>query len=783
MFLWLVRAVRIARLPSQVGQPTAVSAKLTFERETERETEQEAERLAAIALQQTAQESQDGTSEIDARQSELDSPLGSSSHSPKTSPRPDRLNWESTVETTQLSTQQNGQSGGTSVLAADAIATVDNAFEPPAVKTVAGSTLAANGSSRTSQFEFDDPSKAVPTLPDQQTASDKATAPEQPLVNGNDDLETYDLFGAESGDSPELVSSQPPSTPSEFEPGNGGASEPQTGQPIEADNSGKTVAQDVVSNRPVDELLIIPDVEQSKSSDSLASSQNRIAANLPANKLPAAAGQEGGPSMGTQGTTKFVLAGQPKMGDHFKDDRPVTDKRAWLIPTPEFDFSSDAIDPSQPYCPEDEMDVYQGKTLNANQRPLLEIGRPWYQLGQLSEGATFLGLHNVLTPQLIVHGDFRTAVASNQQNGDGTSQWAFQWNMNLDLRLTSTERIVSFINPLGAGNQSRLVFDDGEFVEEFDADLDFGYLEGDLGAIVGGLVGETLPFDLPFAVGFMPLLVQNGIWLEDAILGAAVTVPARNSPSLHISNMDITFFAAYDEIDSPAFAGDDDVAKMYGVLAFIEAMNGYFEFDYAFLEDRDGTLDRSYHNIGVAFTRRYGRFLSNSIRVLANAGQSVAGGPNTADGVLFLVENSLITRHPSTIVPYFNLFAGFDRPQSAARAGAAGGVLRNTGILFESDNLTGYPTLDASANDTAGAALGVNLLAADFSQQLVLEVAALGVLNSGVNRNALGDQYGIGFRHQLPLSNNIILRTDGMIGFLRGDEDVSGIRFELRHKF
>ena len=52
------------------------------------------------------------------------------------------------------------------------------------------------------------------------------------------------------------------------------------------------------------------------------------------------------------------------------------------------------------------------------------------------------------------------------------------------------------------------------------------------------------------------------------------------------------------------------------------------------------------------------------------------------------------------MIPYFNLWSGFDDPQSVARAGGAGGVLRNTGILFESDNLTGYPTLDATGNDT-----------------------------------------------------------------------------------
>ena len=51
------------------------------------------------------------------------------------------------------------------------------------------------------------------------------------------------------------------------------------------------------------------------------------------------------------------------------------------------------------------------------------------------------------------------------------------------------------------------------------------------------------------------------------------------------------------------------------------------------------------------------------------------------------------------------------------------------------------------------------------------------------NRNAAGDQYGLGFRYQLPLSNSVILRVDGMQGFLRNADDNRGLRVEMRHKF
>jgi hypothetical protein len=458
--------------------------------------------------------------------------------------------------------------------------------------------------------------------------------------------------------------------------------------------------------------------------------------------------------------------------------------------TADASVEANAFDFSPPPCigdtfdPAAEMNVYQGKQLYPTQRPLIEWGRPWYERGQLSPSKSFMGFHNPIDPRFIVFGDSRLGVASNKNVSGSNSLLAWQTNLFFDLKLTGTERFHFNIAPSTQGaNNSRYVFNDDEFTSEFNADINFGFFEGDLGAIMGGFTNKTLPFDLPIAIGAIPLVMQNGVWMEDAILGVAVSIPARNSPRFDISNYDITFFAGWDNINSPAFDNNNDVAKMYGMASWIEAMNGYIEADYAFIEDRDNVRDRSYHNIGIGFTRRYGQLVSNSTRVIVNGGQSIDGGPNTADGVLLISENSLITTNPSTILPYFNMFAGFDRPQSAARNGQAGGVLRNTGILFESDNLTGYPTLDSSANETYGAALGLSLMPQDFSQQLILETAFLGVMGDDIGRNAVGDQKGVGFRYQLPLSNSVIFRTDGMYGFLNNSEDISGIRIEIRKKF
>lgn len=480
-------------------------------------------------------------------------------------------------------------------------------------------------------------------------------------------------------------------------------------------------------------------------------------------------------------------ANLPPVDEDWLHRPPSTPPCAELAPWDSGDFSPDPFYDHIPYDPCGELDVYGGKYQGPVQRPLVELGFPLYKTGPVPPSGTQFGITNPTQPKFYLYGDYRAAVAYNDVGID-KGVLAHRLNLDWDLWFTSTERIHMFTSPLQEGGAfQRFEFNNGDvdFVNEldfWDADTDTLYFEGDLGQIAGGFSGTYAPFDMPIAVGLIPLLFQNGVWMEDAIVGAAVTIPARNSPRFDWSNYDVTFFAGFDQVTSPAFGGGNTGANMFGATTFIETRGGYVEVGYAYL-DESGGVGQSYHNLGVSYTRRYLNCFSNSVRVIANGGQNGPEATRTADGVLLLVENSLLTSMPYNVIPYVNLFLGIDNPQSAARAGAAGGVLRNTGILFESDALTGYPTLDATANDTYGAAIGVDLLGADFSQQLILETAFLQAFESPVGRNAPGDQVGIGLRYQIPISNAHIIRADAMHGWFENASDVTGARLEFRWKF
>ncbi|MEM9185610.1 MAG: hypothetical protein AAGB00_03855 [Planctomycetota bacterium] len=455
-----------------------------------------------------------------------------------------------------------------------------------------------------------------------------------------------------------------------------------------------------------------------------------------------------------------------------------------LAPIDSRDFSPGPNYDCRPYSVCEELGIYGDKRLVPTQRPLVELGVPFYDTGPVPESKTWCGPTNLVQPKLYVYGDYRVAYAQNTNIAQEADVLAHRLNLEVDYWITSTERLHAFVGPFqDAGKFMRV--ENGKYIEElelFNDNTDTLFFEGDLGQMLGGWEHTQAPFDLPFTAGLVPLLLQNGVWALDTAWGAAVTIPARNSPRFDWSNFDVTFFAALDQVSSDAFDQAPHSGQFYGATAFIESRGGYLEVGYAFVDDRHG-VGRGYHNVGVSYTRRYLNRVSNSVRLIVNAGQDLPKADRTADGVLLLVENSFLTKHPYTVVPYVNFWAGFDRPQPLARAAAFGGVLFNTGILFQVDGLTGFPTLDATANNTTGAAVGVDLLGEAFDQQLIAEAAVLHAFGDDATRNAPGNQYGVGVRWQLPLDEARLIRVDAMHGFTEDARDIMGVRVEYRWKF
>jgi len=473
--------------------------------------------------------------------------------------------------------------------------------------------------------------------------------------------------------------------------------------------------------------------------------------------------------------------------------REVPNERAAFGPDPHY---------GNTYEPTQQIDIYGGKRTVYEQRPLVEIGQPLYVEGPLAENYNDVGAKNLLTPAFSIFGDWRTAFAYND-NGinknagqSGTQgQLATRLNLETDLQLTATERFHALFRPLDLNGEFTHVDLFGPNQAPGSLPLNVTprtlFFEGDVGNITAGATDQYQSFDLPFAVGLVPLLFQNGVWVNSALIGGAASVAGQNSPVFHISNMDVTFFSGFDDVTTPAIKNPDGKLtdhglSVYGVADFIEANEGYWESGVGWIQDNRGLpFNQSYGDATIAFTKRYFGWLSNSLRVVYAFGQDAQpNGQHTADGVIFLVEDSLISPKELVLVPYFNGFAGFGHPQSLMRNGDAGGILNNTGITFETDGLTGFPTLDSSGQDTYGGAIGIEYLF-NLDQQIVLEASTVQIRTNSIEigRQAKGAEYGFELRYQRNITNSLLFRADAMYGDELNQSNVFGVRAELRQKF
>jgi hypothetical protein len=457
--------------------------------------------------------------------------------------------------------------------------------------------------------------------------------------------------------------------------------------------------------------------------------------------------------------------------------RNVGGKDNLFLPGPQYD---------EKYDPQGNVDVYGKKIAVEPPRPPVELGRQQYTSGSYDPSSTAFGELNPLLPGLAIYGDWRTAVAYNSNNGKDIAQIATRLNIDIDFKITGTERIHAFFTPLQKNAKfTRYEFGggdgDGRFTDEYDFNPQTLFFEGDLGAIVSGFSGTEAGFDLPFTVGLFPLFLQNGIWANDAVLGTAVTIPAKNSAKLGLPNYDITFFAAFDNVDNAGLLGaqQNSNANIFGVTTFIDAFGGYIEAGYAAIQGKDDLVDGQVtHFLTAAYSRRYANTISNSTRFFANFGD----GKND-EGFAIISENSLITGGPSTLVPYANFFVGFDNPQPLVDGNGAG-ILKNVGINFETDALTGYPKLDDSGSNAYGGAIGlIYLFGADLGQQLVFEFATVQPFqDDGIG--AREPQYAFGVRYQIALTRAWLLRADATYQIKEEqDENDFGVRLELRRKF
>lgn len=445
----------------------------------------------------------------------------------------------------------------------------------------------------------------------------------------------------------------------------------------------------------------------------------------------------------------------------FYPERVVTDDDLWRLPDEVVQYPVDPVERLQ---------------------PLLEIGDPFLGSGPISPGIkTPTG--QMLQPWFLLFGTFRSAFQSFESDDVNTIEWANRLDLHGNLNLSGTERLLFSMRPIDreTGDYTGYNFEPDEdqgWQEDFNARLTQLYFEGDFGEIFPGLdPTDSRAFDVGFSIGRQPVLIQDGLLLNDIIDMVGIT---RNSLVFEgVSNLRMTGVFGWNHINRGnndlADNNNDHAAHLFGLFSEADtAWDNTVSLDFVYVDDdRDGNA----WYLGAASTQRFG-WLNTTFRVTG----SVPEGDETATvgrGVLLLSQLSG-TLPGSDSVAYFNTFWNIDRFTSAARSPDQGGPLANLGILYGPVGMGRYGVpLGQPIDDTIGMAIGYQTFLGGIDGQIILELGARTSTKGERDEGVLG----VGARYQRAIGKRHVLRLDSFVAGQEGDGPSYGLRMEWMIKF
>ncbi len=341
---------------------------------------------------------------------------------------------------------------------------------------------------------------------------------------------------------------------------------------------------------------------------------------------------------------------------------------------------------------------------------------------------------------------FGTFYESNNQRRDGIGH---QLILDLDLALTGTERLHVQFRPLGIDNTGGSFWqlnETSQYIDNSTVVPQRWWIEGELQSIFGSLIGnQRLQLDINFTAGRFPMVLHNGLLLNDEIVG--VMLGKNTYTSTPLSNFNVQGFYAIDEVDSFPRSAD-----LYGLHLSGDYRHAFLEATFARLQRDHSSADFASNYFALSGTKFFGPLTLAARAMLKQADQQATG-----DGQLYVLESSF-TRTPSKwiehhtgieqTVTYLNLFS------------ANNGWTPISGGNFSrlSNAFTVNPLLNLSAQtvpvESHGAALGVQLFRDHQDESLIPEVA--------YEERSADSVLGLGVRYQRKLNARMFMELRGI---------------------
>jgi len=384
----------------------------------------------------------------------------------------------------------------------------------------------------------------------------------------------------------------------------------------------------------------------------------------------------------------------------------------------------------------------------------------------------------VAQPQLVLFGEFRTALQAFDDGQRDVVEWANRLDLYANFNFTATERILVGFRPLDrngefSGYRSGSGSRDG-WEEHLDGEPQVFFFEGDLGEMFPNWDREDRRhLDYNLAVGRMPLEFQDGIMIDDSFDAVALTRSSLFGGGA--SALRVAGVFGFSEIDRGDNRKDSD-ARLYGVFLAADYEKSTYEADVVYVdgsEERGG--DGAY--VGVGQTRRFGRLNATTRANFSWALDDESAAVGT--GVLLFSQLSRTVSHNRDIM-YLDSFWAIDDYTSAARDPAAGGPLGGTGVLFDAVGLGEYGSaLGNRASGAVGAAVGYqHFLDERNRRQLVTEIGG-----RAATRKEGRSAAAIGARYQQAVGKHSIFVLDGFGAYYDDGDAGFGARCEMRVKF
>lgn len=353
-------------------------------------------------------------------------------------------------------------------------------------------------------------------------------------------------------------------------------------------------------------------------------------------------------------------------------------------------------------------------------------------------------------PRLVASGSYEVFGLFLEQGGTRQDSVGHQLIVDLDLRLTGTERAHVQFRPLGRRNTGGSFFrlDDPSGYDDNSTGIpDRWWIEGEFYSLFGGLIDdEFTPLDYHITVGKVPYAVHNSLLINDEVTGVIINKNTLLIPPL--SNLNVQGFYFFDDVDTATPRS----TELVGMHASADWRNAFIEGTVAYVSHSDdASFDSRY--AAVSATKFFGP-VTLAGRALFKGGD--VGG--TGDGALFVAESNLTRLAPHEIkcatgIEHAVFYGNFFKATSgwSPISGANFNRLRSS---FAVDPLIRIGQ-GVNPSDTIGASVGVQLFRDHEDESITPEIAW---------EQPQGDSvWGVGLRWQRKLGPQIFLDASGII--------------------